>query len=45
MRTLEFAYATGTETPSSRHRARSLNFEDQSIFSYSSPNKNWWGNR
>lgn len=44
MRNAEFAYAA-PDAPSDglRHRARQFNFDDQSIFSYSSPNKNWWG--
>jgi hypothetical protein len=40
-----FVFDAGPEVASQRHHARALNFEDQSIFSYSSPNKNWWGNR
>ena len=43
MRSAEFAFDAGQETPSLRHRARSLNFDDQSIFTYANANKNWWG--
>lgn len=43
MRAPHFVYLTGDEVPSSRHRARSANFDDQSIFTYAHANKNWWG--
>lgn len=43
MRTPHFVYLTGEESPSYRHRARSVNFNDQSIFTYAHSNKNWWG--
>lgn len=38
-----FPFEAGTEVPTSRHRARSANFDDQSIFTYAHANKNWWG--
>ena len=44
MRSAEFAFqAPEGGVSKGRHRARSLNFDDQSVFSYSSPNKSWWG--
>ena len=43
MRTPHFVYLTGEEAPSSRHRTREANFDDQSIFTYAHANKNWWG--
>lgn len=43
MRRQEFTFDTGAESATMRHRARALHFNDQSIFSYSSANKHWWG--
>lgn len=43
MRRTAFTYDAGSEVPSNRHRARSINFNDQSIFTYAHANKNWWG--
>lgn len=43
MRRDAFAFDAGPEVPSSKHRARSINFNDQSIFTYAHANKNWWG--
>jgi len=43
VRSAEFAFDAGQETPSQRHVARSTNFDDASIFTYAHSNKNWWG--
>lgn len=43
MRRTAFAYDAGSEVLSNRHRARALNFNDQSVFTYAHANKNWWG--
>lgn len=46
MRLQNFGYAPEESSGNARrHLARSLNFEDQSIFSYSSPGQQWWGYR
>jgi hypothetical protein len=33
----------GYPVPANRFRARSMYFQDQSIFSYPHANKQWWG--
>jgi hypothetical protein len=45
VRTQDFLAAAATPETSTgnRHRARQLNFDDQSIFTYANANEHWWG--
>ena len=44
MRRQNFDYIDAQGSPViSRHHARVMNFNDQSIFTYTHANKNWWG--